>query len=109
MLNLNDLLNTTKNTDESDPICVVRLSTSIWSDERGIQIRKTIRYVHKLSNGFNILQDTVSAVGAENHSIIDLYSHEDGLYEVLPCNEKRDYETGAIDSYDLRLFKYIKD
>ena len=35
--------------------------------------------------------------------ILNLGEVEDGIYEVVVCNESHDYETGYVDDYDYRL------
>lgn len=38
-------------------LCVVRLTTSYWSDKRGLHIKKDIILLKKLSYGFNLLDE----------------------------------------------------
>ena len=93
------------------PICTVRITTSQWSDKRGLSQRRDIRYMQQLSRGFNILQDEAQQVGATEaiQKLLDLHTYEDGLYEITTCNESRDWETGYIDDYDFRLIPVDKE
>lgn len=40
---------------------------------------------------------------------LELSNHADGLYEIVMCNESRDYETGVIDDWELKLVPYVED
>lgn len=52
------------------------------------------------------LHDVVQEVN-ESWPIIGLESCEDGeLYTIVPCNESRDFESGIIDSYDLKIREF---
>lgn len=57
------------------------------------------------TEGFNVIAEDVSAIGAGEvlPRILNLGEVEDGIYEVVVCNESRDYETGYVDDYDYRL------
>ena len=107
-MDLGDLIKSTGN----EPInrCVVRVSTSHWNDKSGVHYKKSITYQKRKSIGFNFLKEEVGAVGAETiTNIINFFECADGLYEVVTCNESRDYESGHIDGYDLQLIPYEPD
>lgn len=93
--------------DEQKSVCIVRLSTSYWSDSKGIYTKKSITWLRRKSLGFSILEEDASAIGVDEvtQAIENLYDVCDGVYEVVTCNEHRDYETGYIDSYDYKLVK----
>lgn len=88
--------------------CVVRLATSYWTDKRGLHLRQSITVLRKLSFGGWDITDDASMLGAEEifPRITNLSECKDGLYEIVTCNEKRDWETGLIDDYDYRLLKF---
>lgn len=90
-------------TDES--ICVVRLTTTAWRDSRGVHLKKSLNFLKRKCKGFNILDEDCSMVGAEEviPRITNMDSVEDGIYEVVTCNESRDWESGQIDDYDYML------
>lgn len=99
------LLQTTK----PDYRCVVRLRTSYWNDKNGLHCKKSLTILRRQCIGdFNPLNEEINAVGAEDAILIitNFNECEDGIYEVVPCNETRDWESGRIDSYDLRLDPY---
>lgn len=90
--------------------CVVKVSTSCWSDHRGMYSKKRIQYVKRKCIGFNILEDWIDNVGATDAigHIINLDSCPDGVYEVTMHNITHDFESGRIDSFDLLLEPYYE-
>ena len=89
---------------------VVRVQTGYWHDERGLHIKKTIRYL-KRECLHNLLKEDCHAVGADEVAarIQNLHSVEDGLYTIEITNEHRDHETGDIKDYDYILVPYTKE
>lgn len=85
--------------------CVVRLCTTMWADKRGLHTKKSLMFLRRKSEGFNVLEEDASAAGVEEilPRILNMDECPDGVYEVVTCNESRDYETGYIDDYDYRL------
>ena len=85
--------------------CVVRLRTSMWSDKAGIHTKKSLMFLRRQCDGFNVLEEDSDATGAEYvlPRILNLGECEDGVYEVVTCNERHDFETGHVDDYDYRL------
>jgi hypothetical protein len=67
--------------------------------------------MRRLSTGINILEEDVSVIGAAEviQSIENLHEVEDGLYEVVTCNIKTDWETGYVDDYDLKLVPFVEE
>lgn len=88
--------------------CVVRLSTSAWSDKRGLHFKQSLTYLRRKSCGWNPLEDEADGAGALRayEAIINLAECKDGLYEVFTCNHSRDWETGIFDGYDLKLVPF---
>ena len=84
---------------------IVRVRTSTWSDRRGVHVKKSVTFLRKQSSGIGLLDEEISAVGAEDTvaKILNLDACSDGVYRVIVCNQKRDWETGYIDDYDFRL------
>ena len=85
--------------------CVVRLRTTMWADKTGLHTKKSLTFLRRKSEGFNVLEEDASAAGVEEvlPRILNLDECPDGVYEVVVCNESRDYETGSVDDYDYRL------
>ncbi len=85
--------------------CVVRLRTTMWADKNGLHTKKSLTFLRRKSKGFNVLEEDASAAGVEEilPRILNMDECEDGVYEVVTCNESRDYETGYIDDYDYWL------
>lgn len=88
--------------------CVVRLRTTMWADKSGIHTKKSLIYLKRLCVGYNLLEEDTNMAGADMiiQNIIDLYKCKDGIYEVVSCNESRDFETGYIDDYDYKLVPF---
>ena len=85
--------------------CVVRLRTTMWADKTGLHTKKSLTFLRRKSEGFNVLEEDASAAGVEEvlPRILNLDECPDGVYKVVVCNESRDYETGYVDDYDYRL------
>lgn len=87
---------------------IVRIRTSCFSTKNGVRICKDIYTLKRKSNGYDLLGEEISAMGADyfysEKRIINLDECEDGIYELGVVNESRDWETGIIDDWDLELF-----
>lgn len=85
--------------------CVIRLKTSCWSDNNGVYKKRSLTFLKRKSVGWNALQEDANAIGAEEAiaAIANLDNCADGVYEVIVCNLSRDWETGYVDGYDLKL------
>lgn len=85
--------------------CVVRLRTTAWGDGRALHIKRSLTYLRRQCVGYNGLQEDASAVGAEQAValITNLDQCPDGVYEVMMCDVRRDWETGHIDGWGYRL------
>jgi hypothetical protein len=85
--------------------CTVRVKTTVWADKRGLHTKKSLTFLRRQCEGFNVIAEDARAIGAEEvlPRILNLDEVEDGIYEVVVCNESHDYETGYVDSYDYRL------
>ena len=108
-LQLEDLLEVgNKELSEERDRCVVRLRTSSWSDKNGINTKRSLTFLRRKCKGYNMLEEDASMIGAEEviPNIINLDACRDGVYEVVSCNESRDWETGIVDDYDYKLIKY---
>jgi hypothetical protein len=84
--------------------CIVRLTTSIWSDKRGLHIKKDINYLNKLCIDFNILKEDSLMIGANDvvSKIINLDECKDGTYEIITC----DFDLNKED-YNYKLIPFI--
>ena len=88
--------------------CVVRLKTTMWADKNGVNIKKRLTYLRKKCTGYNILEEDISNTSSYEviPRIINIDECSDGIYEVVSCNEKRDWESGNIDDYDYKLIDF---
>jgi len=100
------LADDTENAEENR--CVVRLTTKAWVDKRGINQRKSLTFLRRQSQGYNMLEADAEARSAEDvlSLITNLNDYMDGVYLVVICNEHRSYETGYLEDYDYRLVPY---
>lgn len=101
----NELLPAQGPVDVNVSRCTVRVKTTVWADKRGLHTKKSLTFLLRQCEGFNVLAEDASAIGVEEvlPRILNLGEVEDGIYEVVTCNEKRDWETGYVDDYDYRL------
>lgn len=93
--------------DESNLCCVVRVTTSMWADKRGLHAKKSLVFLRRKCSVHNFLEEDARTIGAEEvlPSVLNLYTVEDGVYEVKICNQLRDWETGNVEDYDYRLVR----
>ena len=91
--------------------CIVRLKTSIWSDSRGLHVKKSLNYLRRKSEGFNLLEEDIGAIGADYvySNILNMDTVPDGCYELVTVNETHDFESGHIDGYDYELHPYTTE
>ena len=96
-----------KDSKRQETVLMVRVKTSHWQDNAGLHVKKSIVFLKRKSTGHNFLEEDVTCVGADGvvQRITNLHSSPDGIYRVELCNERRDWESGAIEEYDYRLVK----
>lgn len=104
---LGDLISTPENISYTSK-SIVRLRTSYWKDRKGAYTRKDLTVLSRKSVSPHIFKEELDATGARStlDSIVNLYEVPDGIYEVVPVNFTRDWETGYVDGYDLKLIPY---
>ncbi len=90
------------------PKIIVRVSTHIFQTDRGLSCRKDINFLQRKCIGFNFVKEDISIMDAYTvyEAIINIDEVEDGIYEMIICNEQKDWETGYIDSWDYKLISY---
>lgn len=73
-----------------------------------MHIKKSVNLLRRLSKGVNALEYDCDCIGATEvfPRIVNLNDVEDGIYEVVICNEGKDWETGSIDEWDYMLRSY---
>ena len=88
---------------------VVSITTSYWHDKSGAYLKKSFRVLKRKSSGYCVLLEDCGMEGAEAvlGKIINLNNVSDGVYQVVVCNESKDWETGYIDDWDLELVPYF--
>ena len=93
---------------DPDHMVVGRLKTTMWHDSRGVHAKKSFTYLKRLSKGYNIVAEDAIAGGADETipRIVNWDEVEDGIYRVIVINQSRDWESGHVDDYDLKLIPY---
>lgn len=82
-------------------ICVVKLVTESFIRGDIYFHGKVLRVMKRLTT-YDLLGDTVNSC----ISIIKVNDVPDGLYKLVACNLSRDWESGMIDDWDLKLVPY---
>ena len=87
---------------------IVRVKTSSWWDGRKLVVKKEITPMKRLSDHCNFLNNDIDNIGAFAvvHNIENLNEVMDGLYSVVMCNVRKDWESGYIADYDYKLVPY---
>ncbi len=94
---------------ESEPKCIVRVRTSCYVTSGKLCKSKEV-YTLKRKTEIDWFNEELNMLGGELwERILDLDLIEDGLYILQACNFSKDYETGVIDDYDLKLVPYEGD
>jgi len=85
--------------------CVVQLKTPMpWADKKGRYQKKNLTFLRRQCKEYNIPEEDAREMGADYvlRRIVNLDECEDGIYEIVTCNESHDF-AGWIDDYDYRL------
>lgn len=87
---------------------VVRLRTSAWRSGGAIHVKRSLITLARKSSGVMLLDEEASATSPDEaiETIVNLSRCSDGVYQVIACNQKTDWETGICDSYDLKLVPF---
>lgn len=87
---------------------VVRVVTTAWLDKKGLHTKRSLNVLKRKSFGQNCLEEECSAIGAEEAiaNVININEVEDGVYEVIVCNVSRDFESGCVDDWELKLVPF---
>lgn len=109
-LELNNLLRANPKAEEEKPLVIVRVSTSCWKDSRGIAAKKQIKFLKRKCKGFNFVKEDFDMVGGQNflESFTNLWSVDDGVYQIVMTNMFSDWETGHLEDWDYKLIPYGK-
>lgn len=86
---------------------VVKIETSYWHDKSGAYVKKSLKVLKRKSWGYNLLLEECGMSGAEVVGrILNFNEATDGVYELIVCNISKDWETGHVDDWDLKLVPY---
>lgn len=83
--------------------CVGRLTHQRYM-HNGKLVSKSVFSLLKRKSGLN-LSDLVGDADIDIDNL-ELGNHAEGLYEIVLCNPSRDWETGIIDDWELKLVPY---
>ena len=87
---------------------IVKLSTEYYNTYRGVFFKKSLIYLRRQCEGFNILDEDCKNGGADLviNRIDNLNEVGDGVYQVATIDESVDWETGIVDDYNYKLIPY---
>jgi hypothetical protein len=86
---------------------IVRLTTTFWHDQKGAYCKKGLTVLKRKSFGENVLLEECSNAGSDMlGKIINFWESRDGVYEIIVCNVSRDWETGYVDGWELKLVPF---
>jgi hypothetical protein len=104
-MSLDDLLKPAEVSTDLKEFCHVRLRRTYWSDRRGIHQRLSLTILRRL--GGDWIEEDWRNIGAMDVflAITNLHTLKDGIYRIVGCNEKRDWESGMIEEYDYKLIE----
>lgn len=93
---------------ETGPLVIVRIKTSLYKTDRGIAACRHLTFLRRKSVGHNFLEEDVNMIGADETipRILNFSDVKDGIYQVITCNEKRDWESGMVEEYDFSLIPF---
>lgn len=89
------------------PCVIVRIRSSVFGTRR-ITVQKDITCLRRKCIGFNFFEEDIGMIGADAviESITNLHECPDGIYQIVICNEQRDWETGHVEDYDYKLIPF---
>lgn len=105
MNDLSDLIQQAKQSRRVQPRVIVRVTTESWSDHRGINETRRIRFLRRQCREHNFLEEDAHMVGAREtlERIVNWRGLPDGVYQVFTTNLCSNWETGLIEEWDYRL------
>lgn len=84
--------------------CVGKVVTSQYKTKTGFAY--TRKFIVLKSKSQLSISDFCDYI--EEYLPINFLSVKDGVYELTSCNFSRDFETGAIDDWDIQLTPYVE-
>lgn len=97
--------------DEEEILTVVRVKTEYYHSRNGIHQKRSITTLKRKSKGLDLLNEEVTQTGAEEAAcnIENFNDVDDGVYRLGVSSYERDWETGVIDGWTLRLCPYKEE
>lgn len=87
--------------------CTVRIRTTVWADARGVHAKRSLTFLRRRCVGVNTLEEDLREARAADvvPHILNFMDVKDGIYEIVICNKRYDFETGYLYDYDYRLVR----
>ena len=83
---------------------VVRVTSSMYSNSKSFHYKRSCNLLKRKSlNGYWVLNEECDL---DHHPLENLLEVEDGVYQVVVSDEHRDWESGMVDDYTLKLIPY---
>jgi hypothetical protein len=88
-----------------EPAHCYRLRTTYWTDGRSTHVKRTLTFLARRSAEGDWLRNDAEAIGAQEavQQIVNLNECKDGIYELIMVNPHKDWETGLIEEYNMKL------
>jgi len=92
---------------EEKAVCIVRLTTTAWSDKRGVHLKKSLSYLKRRCTGNHFLKEDCDNVGEDDvmTRITNIHHVPDGIYLVKLIDVKLDRESGYAEDWDYELIE----
>lgn len=90
-----------------DYTCVVKVGTEAYKRGDTYFYGKTLRILKKLTT-LDLVAEECMNIGIQEglENILNLRNCDDGVYNLIVTNISKDYESGYVDDWDLKLFPY---
>ena len=105
MNDLRDLMRQARASRQEQPRVVVKVTTEQWSDHRGINETRRIRWLRRQTSGHNFLEEDVNQTGASDafERIVNWRGLPDGVYQVCTTDLCSNWDTGLVEEWNYRL------
>lgn len=88
---------------------IVKLSTQYYKDDNNAYVKKVLTRLKRRSEGYDLLLEECDNMDCKEvlSNIVNLFTVDDGIYELDTCNISRNWEDDHIQQYDY-ILKEIK-
>ena len=85
---------------------IVRIQDSYYKTYRGVAFKREMNVLKRKSVGCNLVEECFDDVECDICRIQNFDAEPPGIYEVMVCNESRDWETGWLDDWEYKLVPF---